>query len=214
MTCCVSARRAARGPGTATSCSVPCMMSPGCAPRAGSTKPAPPFGPEPSPLALLTTSVRPPSIERDHRRKPPGGNVAIDSVAVEIDHGDGVEPGAGDVEPPLVRAQRLAERQYAAQPFEPRHVQLDLPHDAPAVGVDDRDRVVRRVGDVDEAAAGDHRARAGAADGDEIVARRRRPDSRSSLVPSRGRQPGARRTPTSLPARWGRRDRECGGRPP
>ncbi len=61
-------RRASAASGTSISCSVPCMMSPGCAPRGGSTNPRPPLGPDPSPLALLTSSVR-----------SPGASAAIDA---------------------------------------------------------------------------------------------------------------------------------------
>src|SRR5262245_24850440 len=68
--------------------------------------------------------------QRDERREPAGRNVPLEPSALHVDDGDGIETGAGDVEPLPVRAERLAEREHAAQPLQSGEVELDLTHES------------------------------------------------------------------------------------
>jgi len=122
--------------------------------------------------SLGTADEQPLAVARDvhQRAEPAGRNVAGQPPQLQIDHGNRIQAGAGHVERLLVGAQGDRERQHAAQRFQPRHEQFDLIYDGVAADVDDRDGVVRGVGDVGEPLARDHRAGTGAADGVDIAA--------------------------------------------
>src|SRR5579864_9821114 len=92
----------------------------------------------------------------DARRKPAGGNVSQDLAVLRIEHCDGVDSGAGDVQSLLVRAERESERQHAAQTSDRRR---GLEHNRllhlVRACVEDSDAVLARVRNEDSLASCD-----------------------------------------------------------
>ena len=131
--------------------------------------------------AFRTCHVEGSSIRADDelRREPRGRQVAKHLPTPGLDDGDCVDTGLGDIEPPLIRAQRHPKGNLTAQPCEDallglahsppfatqppqdllEEVQLDVGDDALGPRVQHRHRVVVGVADKDVAPSGDDAAR-------------------------------------------------------